>query len=220
MGGVTPSRAVSPPSSSGAAGARRVGRPRQYAEDVERGLIVEAGYAALREHQGEMTLAHVLQEAGVSTRSFYRHFESKDALLCALYRRDAEYAARRVETRLQRAGSPIAAVEAWIDEIYGFVRSARRAERVSVLGSIPALRAEGIDHEVAHGRELLVAPLRAAIERGIGTGAFAHADAHAVADLLAVAILHGSGVQRVSSGHAVDQRETERWSRRALGVES
>ena len=32
---------------------------------------------------------------GLSTRSFYRHFESKDQLLCALYRHEAEAGGRR-----------------------------------------------------------------------------------------------------------------------------
>lgn len=178
---------------------------------------MEAGYAALREHHGDMTLAHVLHLAGIPTRSFYRHFDSKDALLCALYRRDAEYAAQRVVARLAHATDPLSAVEAWVDEIYSFVRSPRRAERVSVLGSIPALRAEGIDHEVALGHDLLVTPLRSAIVDGIKAGAFAKADAVAVAELLAVTVLHGSGVQRVASCHTVGQRETQAWCRRALG---
>jgi AcrR family transcriptional regulator len=198
---------------------RRVGRPRHHSDEVERELIVEAGYAALRQHQGEMTLAHVLDAAHVSSRSFYRHFDSKDALLCALYRRDAEYAGRRVDARLQRAADPAAAVEAWIDEIYSFTRSPRRAERVAVLGSIPALHADGIEAEVAYARTLLVNPLQRAIEEGVAAGVFAPAKSSAVADLLAVAVLHGSGVQSLSAAQRVDQRDTTALCRRALGID-
>jgi AcrR family transcriptional regulator len=41
-------------------------------------------------------VADILNEADLSTRSFYRHFASKDQLLCALFRREAEAAAARL----------------------------------------------------------------------------------------------------------------------------
>jgi AcrR family transcriptional regulator len=142
---------------------RAVGRPRQFDDDVERRLILDAAYAALRDRGADFTIANILSTAGVSTRSFYRHFDSKDALLHAMYLRDGEWAAERLTKRLADAGSPREAVEWWIDEIFGFTRSLRRAERVSVLGSITGVRANGADEVTARGRELLVEPLHAAI---------------------------------------------------------
>ena len=56
-------------SASAAAARRSVGRPRQYGEEVERELIIEAGYRALRDHGNELTIAAILASAGISTLS-------------------------------------------------------------------------------------------------------------------------------------------------------
>jgi AcrR family transcriptional regulator len=199
-------------------GRRSVGRPRQFDDDVERERIVVAAYGALKQHGHDLTVAHILATAGVSTRSFYRHFASKDALLCAMYRRDAEYAAALLTKRVAAADTPLTAVKVWVDEIFGFLRSARRAERVSVLGSIPASRAEGADTEATYARALLVAPLRAAIQVGIESGTFVSLDATTVSDLLAVAVLSASGIAGAGTQSASDQAEVTRFCLRALGA--
>ncbi len=56
--------------------------------DDDRGCIVDAAYGCLSEpHSGPIPVAAILQRAGVSTRAFYRHFESKDELFLAMLRR-------------------------------------------------------------------------------------------------------------------------------------
>ena len=143
---------------------RPVGRPRQFDDDAERGLIFDAAYTALRDRSQDFTVADILAAAGVSTRSFYRHFESKDALLCAMYRRDAEWAAERLNKRLADVTSPVEAVTWWIDEIFGLVRNARRAERVAVLGSITGSRTDGAEVvEFTIGDPISAADLVAAV---------------------------------------------------------
>jgi len=47
------------------------------------------------------SVADILDEAQLSTRAFYRHFDSKDALLRAMYRRDAESVARRLRAEAE-----------------------------------------------------------------------------------------------------------------------
>lgn len=201
------------------AGRRPVGRPRLHDDDVERELILEAAYAALRDQGGELTVAHVLANAGVSTRSFYRHFATKDELLCAMYRRDSESVARRLQRRVVDATSPAEAVELWIGEIFSFVRDARRAERVAVLGSIAGSRADGAEREAAHARRLLVAPLRTAIERGIEGRSFVAADAASVADLVAAVVLHAAGLVAPSNLTAAhDEAAVRMFCLRALGA--
>lgn len=205
-------------SASAAAPRRSVGRPRQYAEEVERELIVEAGYQALRDHGNELTVAAILASAGVSTRSFYRHFESKDALLCAMFRRDAQWAAARLNERVEGASGPTEAVEMWIDEIFDFVRAARRAERVSLFGSVIASRADGIGEEQAQARQWLIAPLRAAIASGISQGAFSTADPNTSSDLLAVSVMHAAGLSEPTRRRDADQAEVTAFCLRALGA--
>ena len=196
---------------------RSVGRPRQFDDDVERRLIFDAAYAALRDNGPDFTIAGILGVAGVSTRSFYRHFDSKVTLLHAMYSRDGQWAAERLTKRLTDAESPRQAVVWWIDEIFAFTRSPSRAERVSVLGSITGVSAEGTDDVAAKGRELLIDPLRRAIEAGIAGGWFAAADPTVASELVAAAVLHAAGLA-LPRRH-IDQLRTTTFCLRALGDE-
>lgn len=157
-------------------------------------MILDAAYAALRDHGQEFTVANILTAAGVSTRSFYRHFESKDSLLCAMYRRDAEWVALRLTKRLADADSPVEAVEWWIDEIFSFVGDKARAERVAVLGSITGRRVHDIDIEAARARQSLIDPLRAAVESGVAAGVFASRQPALDAELVAAAVMYAAGL--------------------------
>jgi AcrR family transcriptional regulator len=197
---------------------RPVGRPRQYDDASERRMILDAAYTALRDHGHDFTIGNILTTAGVSTRSFYRHFTSKDALLCAMYRRDAEWAAQRVAKRLAEAASPIAAVIDWIDEIFGFVGDSTRAERVAVLGSITGSRTEEIDAEAARARQLLIEPLRSAIESGVDDGVFESDDPALHADLIAAAVMRAAGLSApfVATNH--DQAAVTEFCLRALRI--
>lgn len=198
---------------------RPVGRPRRHDDDAERELILGAAYAALRDDGADFTVASVLGAAGVSTRSFYRQFETKQALLCAMYRRDAQWAARRLHARLDLAGAPVDAVVAWIDEIFSFTRVAKRAERVAVLGSLAVGQTGVAEAEAAHARALLVAPLRAAIDDGIADGSFTTPDAVGDADLVAAAVLHAAGLALPNRGTTThDQPGVTAFALRALGA--
>jgi AcrR family transcriptional regulator len=198
---------------------RPVGRPRQYDDEHERTLIFDAAYAALRDRGHDFTVATVLREAGVSTRSFYRHFDSKDALLCAMYLRDAEWAAARLAKRLAAATSPTRAVEVWVDEIFAFRGNARRAERVAVLGSISAVRASGAEQVAATSRKLLTESLAVAIEAGVVDGSFrldATVSVELASELVGAAAMYAAGL--ATPGHErLDRVATTAFCLRALG---
>jgi AcrR family transcriptional regulator len=99
------------------ADASRAGRPRRFDFDTERQLLIDAAMAVMtREFYPEVGIAGILREAGVSTRSFYRHFDSKDALFVAVMHRDAELVGRSLSRVVGDAPNPRAAVEAWLDE--------------------------------------------------------------------------------------------------------
>jgi AcrR family transcriptional regulator len=200
-------------------GKRPVGRPRQFDDEHERNLIFDAAYAALRDHGHDFTVAAVLQAAGVSTRSFYRHFDSKDALLCAMYLRDAEWAAARLAKRLEDATSPAHAVELWIDEIFAFRGNARRAERVAVLGSIAGVRAEGAEDVVVLARKLLTESLGVAIASGAATGVLrldGLGSQDIATELVAAATMHAAGLATPGIVQ-LDRVATTSFCLRALG---
>jgi AcrR family transcriptional regulator len=200
---------------------RSVGRPRQFDDESERTLIFDAAYAAMRDRGQELTIADILAAAGVSTRSFYRHFESKDALLYAMYLRDGEWAAERLLKRLADATSPVVAVEWWIDEIFSFTATAQRAERVAVLSSITGGHDEAAEVVAAQARQLLVTSLRLAIEAGVDEGVFDVDDVGVAAELVAVSALHAAGLGTPHRGRpALDQHATTQFCLRALGGRS
>src|SRR5271170_3505772 len=106
---------------SKASPATRAGRPRRFEAQDELRLLLDAALVVMeRNGYVDAAVADILREADMSTRSFYRHFESKDQLLCALYRREAEAAAGRLNAKVDAATTPRAALHAWIDEILSF----------------------------------------------------------------------------------------------------
>ena len=83
--------------------------------DVRR-TIVAAGAEALRA-QGVrgLSVAAVLDHAELSTRAFYRHFESKDQLVAAVFVEMARAERRRLQRKMAKTVGPVEAVAAWID---------------------------------------------------------------------------------------------------------
>jgi AcrR family transcriptional regulator len=169
----------------------------------------------------DASVADILREANLSTRSFYRHFESKDQLLCALYRREAEAAVDRLNTKVDAAPSPRAALDAWIDEILSLGQHRAKAARVRVLGSPGAMRAEGYEEETRHASKLLMAPLEALIAAGAADGSFPLADPAADAPLIRSVVWSAAGLTPsrdwpTSRGDAV--RQVRSFCARALGA--
>ena len=110
----------------------RAGRPRRFEAEDELRILLDAALVVMeRNGYADAAVADILREADLSTRSFYRHFESKDQLLCALFRREAEAAAARLQAKVDAAPHPRAALDAWIDEILSFGHHRAKAARVA-----------------------------------------------------------------------------------------
>lgn len=161
---------------SPASGPGRPGRARRFEAEEEQRLLLDAAFDALRERgYAALTVGDVLGRAGLSTRSFYRHFASKDDLLRAVFRHDAERFAANVGRRIEATPDARAAVVAWVDEVLAFGMGRPRARRANVLGS-PSVMAAIDPVEVRRALDLLLAPLAAALEEGRDDGTFAAAD--------------------------------------------
>ena len=169
----------------------------------------------------DAAVADILREADLSTRSFYRHFESKDQLLSALYRREAEAAAVRLAVKVRAAPSPRDALDAWIDEILSFGHHRTKAARVAVLGSPGAMRAEGYAEETRRAATLLMAPLETLLAEGAADGSFPLADPAADAPLLQSVAWAAAGLNptrdKLPPGEA--SRQVRSFCERALGVQ-
>jgi AcrR family transcriptional regulator len=200
----------------------RAGRPRRFEADEELRILLDAALIVMeRNGYADATVADILRQADVSTRSFYRHFDTKDQLLCALFRRDAEAAAARLNAKVEAATTPRAALDAWIDEILSFGRHARKASRVMVLGSPAAMKADGYAEEMNHAAKLLLAPLEAVLAEGAADGSFPLANAVADAPLVQSVVWTAAGLNagRVTPAPADVTQHVRSFCERALGVE-
>jgi AcrR family transcriptional regulator len=199
----------------------RAGRPRRFEEADELRLLLDAGLVVMeRNGYQDAAVADILAEADLSTRSFYRHFESKDQLLCALYRREAEAAAERLSAKVRAAANPRLALEAWIDEIMSFRHHRKKAARVAVLGSSGAMRAAGYADETRYAAKLLVAPLEELLTAGKRDGSFPLADPATDAPLVQSVAWAAAGLNPLSEAlrpRADSIRAVHSFCLRALG---
>ena len=201
--------------------ATRAGRPRRFEAEDELRILLDAALAVMeRNGYVDAAVADILREADLSTRSFYRHFESKDQLLCALYRREAEAAVARLQEKVDAAADPRAALDAWIDEILSFGHHRAKAARVAVLGSAGAMRAEGYAAETRRAAALLMAPLQALLAEGVADGSFPLADPVADAALVQSVVWAAAGLNptREKLPRAEASRQVRSFCERALGA--
>ena len=201
---------------------RSPGRPRLYEPDDERRRILVAALDVLRRNDGEeATVADILREAGMSTRAFYRHFETKEDVIRALYERDAQSFGARLTMAVEAAPDPDQALAVWVNEMLSLAYDRRRADRVAALSSPMVLRVVAGTRAQQMGADLLVEPLRAVLEGGLAQGWFPAArpdlDIRTIRAITAEAISWSrSGAVRLSRREAADH--ILRFSRAALGA--
>jgi AcrR family transcriptional regulator len=143
----------------------------------ERAKIVAAAYRLLTASDGaSVPITDILAAAGLSTRAFYRHFDSKDALLLAMFRSDSDRVLAELNAIAAEAATAREGLEAWIGFMLRLTADARRRRRVLVLSSDEVTRARG--HRAEHERyrtgqdEAIAALLR----RGLADGSLPRAD--------------------------------------------
>jgi AcrR family transcriptional regulator len=139
--------------------------------------ILAAAATTLREHgvQG-LSIAAVLERAGLSTRAFYRHFGSKDELVAAVFLETARVEKRRLRRRMAGATTEIEAVVAWIDGRLDL------AFDDSIGADLRRLSLEAQSQESASPGLVqpayaeILKPLGDALQRGLHSGVFHHID--------------------------------------------
>lgn len=83
--------------------------------DVRRAIVAAASKAIREQGIRGLSIAAVLDRAELSTRAFYRHFDSKDQLVAAVFLEMSSAEERRLRRRMAKAANPVEAVTAWID---------------------------------------------------------------------------------------------------------
>ena len=195
--------------------------PRTRLPADERADIIDAAYACLSSpHHGPVSVAAILDAAGLSTRAFYRHFASKDDLFLAMLRRDSEAVLRRLRRVAQDNGGPVAQLRAWINCLLGLAYHPRMRAHVVVLDSDEVRVAKGYRDASAELRAERERTLADILRRGHEDGSFPLAEPdrdaaaiHAVVDRAFAAPLSGLGPDRdLLVGYVLD------FALRALGA--
>lgn len=145
------------------------------AQEVDR--IIEATYRVIeREGTVDPRIRDILEEAGLATQAFYRHFKSKDELLLVLLddgrRRIAQYLVHRME----KADDPVSAVRAWIEGVLAQASNPDAASRTRPFIIGLQRLAEQYNEEQATSVALLVDLLEAPVRDGIAADLFVDAD--------------------------------------------
>ena len=83
--------------------------------DVRRAILAAASKSVREQGVRGLSIAAVLDRAQLSTRAFYRHFESKDQLVAAVFLEMARVETRRLKRKMASATTAVHAVAAWID---------------------------------------------------------------------------------------------------------
>jgi AcrR family transcriptional regulator len=157
---------------------------------TEKDAIMRAAYDLILRNDGSTTSVHdILRATGYSTRTFYRHFRSKDELLVAMYRVDSDRVGERLAAAVADAATPLDALEAWVDQNLAVVYDSRRLRHAAVLSSPEATMAEGYREAYAAGLTAHRAPLVEVLRQGKQYGVFPRtepeADAFAIQAVVA-----------------------------------
>jgi AcrR family transcriptional regulator len=193
------------------------------ASDDDRGCIIDAAYRCLAEpHSGPIPVAAILQRAGVSTRAFYRHFESKDELFLALLRQESDALADRLDRVLDEVpGSPVDQLKAWIRHMFGWMHDEELRMHLTVIDSDEVRAAKGYreTRERAHAdRERSLIEI---LRRGRDDGSFPLADPEH--DAVAISAVISREMVNQSPGDDERLRMSLDWvlefALRALGAE-
>lgn len=189
----------------------RRGRPRRFDEHTERSMIMDAAVRLMAERgYGEMSVIDILAETGLSTRSFYRHFDSKEALLLALVRREAESVARSMARAIANAAGPAEAVEAWLERLLDTFFVPRQAARSALFTTPAALASPSMTEGLAEICWILSRPVAKVLRAGHEAGVLV--SPNPAADALSIFAVVGA------TGHAPHAKLRDRGSVKAQVV--
>lgn len=187
-----------------------------------RWAIVDAASRSIHD-QGVrgLNIAAVLERAQLSTRAFYRNFESKDQLVAAVFREVARGETQRLRRKMANTAGPVGAVAAWIDGRLDLVfdenteLSLRRHP-----GPAAQSKARSSCEMISPAYAAILEPLIEQLQRGLELGAFKDIVPMTAARSIDGVVWAGASLQR-STDHwdRSDVRERAlRFCLRGLGV--
>jgi AcrR family transcriptional regulator len=157
---------------------------------ADRDSIIDAAYGCLSQpHTGPIPVAAILDRAGLSTRAFYRHFQSKDELFLAMLRRESDELACRLDRiATELPGDPVKQLTAWIAQVFALAHDPRLRLHVTVLDSDEVRAAKGYREARESSHVDRERSLAAILQRGRDDGCFPLADPQRDAAAISAAV--------------------------------
>jgi AcrR family transcriptional regulator len=197
------------------------GRKKLEADPRVRIAIISAAAKIVREEGvSALSVSQVLSRAQLSTRAFYRHFDSKDQLVSAVFLDMARVEMLRLRRGMADATDPVHAVAAWIDGRLDLafndqIRSDLRKmslEAQSQMFAAPELVGPAYDE--------ILRPLVDQLARGLELGLFVDIDPDGEAQSIQGVVWAGVERQWAAAGCDLGElrQRVQRFCLRGLGV--
>ncbi len=136
----------------------------------EREIIIAAAYRLVGNQVRPTPLRAILDEAGLSTRAFYRHFDSKDDLILTMFRARSGETIDNFRAIVESTHPPIEKLEAWVRRMIGAIFE--NTHRWSVVVSAEAYSVPGYIELLYATKAEVRETLRNIIEEGVADGSF------------------------------------------------
>jgi len=183
--------------------------------------LVDAAAKVIRE-QGVrgLSVAGVLSRAGMSTRAFYRHFDSKDELVTTVFLEMARAETRRLKRKMDAAADPSDGVVAWIDGRLDLAFNERIRSDLRQISLEAQTQMFAAPELVGDAYSEILTPLIDQLERGMRGGCFSGIDPRA--DALSIHGAVWASVERQwttgDCDRAAVREQVVRFCMRGLGV--
>lgn len=186
-----------------------------------RAALVAAATTVIREEGVRgLSVANVLARAGLGTRAFYRHFDSKDQLVAAVFLDMARAESDRLRQRMAGAPDPVGAVVAWIDGRLDLAFDDAVESDLRQMSLEAQSQMFAAPEVVGAAYAEILVPLSEQLERGRAAGVFIDVDPNA--DALSIQGVLWSSVERHWATGDCDRGEVRRrilrFCLRGLGV--
>jgi AcrR family transcriptional regulator len=131
-------------------------------------MIMEAAMRVMRRNGfASAKLNDIIAEANLSTRAFYRHFQSKDDVLVALVRDEAEVVLRNLEARIDGVSDPLDALHKVVDEYLSLFYDPIKLDHVIFFGSDAVRVVSGFPMATSYMEKLHSSLIEQILRRGV-----------------------------------------------------
>ncbi|RDH79659.1 TetR/AcrR family transcriptional regulator [Mycolicibacterium moriokaense] len=142
-----------------------------------RRALLGAATTSVREHGVRgLSVAAVLERAQLSTRAFYRHFESKDQLVTAVFLEMAHAEMRRLRRTMADTADAAEAVGAWVDARLDLAFDRTIGSDLRRLSLEAQSQMFASPELIQPAYAAMLAPLIEALQRGLDNGEFTGID--------------------------------------------